>query len=93
MGLTWIDDGKGIVDGFKEYFTFANLGDQTAIEAISSAVGEQDAEQLYGLLEDIPDTYRRSFCSRLVLPVLMATAESDDHINNLINNYQLNYYV
>ena len=83
---------QGPIDGVKQFFGQSNdWGELSAVDAIAQAVGStEDAEQLIGLLEDIPDTYRRSFCSRLVYPVLLAASENNKHINNLIDNYQLN---
>ena len=91
FGLPGLMMEQGIIEGIKTYFTFDGVGEQTAIEAVSRAVGDEDgAAQLYGLIEDLPDTYKRSFCSRLVLPVLMATVEGHESFNNMINNYNLN---
>ena len=90
FGLVGVMMDQGIVDGLKSYIGFGDLSDETQIEAIADAVGsEEAAEQIYGLIEDIPNTYKRSFCARLVLPILMATTEGSKDFDTLLKTYNL----
>ena len=53
------------------------LGDETA------------AGTIVELIKSLPDSYKRSFCARLVLPVLMATTEGSTEFNKMLDNYKL----
>ena len=90
FGLFGLMADEGILDGIKDYLSFDGLNDNTNIEAIADAVGsESAAEQIYGLIEDLPATYKRSFCARLILPVVMAVVESDDIFDTMLKTYRL----
>ena len=89
-GLPGLMMEKGAWEGIKSYFTFDGLGKQTDIEAISGAVGSEEAAgTIMELVDNLPTTYARSFCSRLILPVVMATTEGSKEFNSLINKYDL----
>ena len=68
--------GPGAPDSFGamiDFFTNIKAAEQTEINAIEDAVGNEDAAgTILKLIEDMPKTYRRSFCSRLILPMVMA---------------------
>ena len=81
----------GIMGVLDELFTGKELTDQTQINSIQDSVGgdEDKAGTIYELIENLPDTYKRSFCSRLILPIVMATTEGDKNYDSMINSYQL----
>ena len=98
-------DGGDVIDLFKDmfdgdplkaindYFALGSDGgtaEHAQEEAIEDAgMSEEMAETVQELLENLPDTYKRSFCARLIYPVLMAVTENNEQFNNLINNCQL----
>ena len=93
-----IDLFKDILDGdplkaINDYFALGpdgGLSEHAHEEAMEDAgMSEEMAETVQELLENLPETYKRSFCARLIYPVLMAVTESDEQFNNLINNCQL----
>ena len=102
---TFYKDGGDVMDLFKDmldgdplkaindYFAIGSDGgtvEHAQEEAIEDAgMSEEMAETVQELLENLPETYKRSFCARLIYPVLMAVTENDEQFNNLINNCQL----
>lgn len=98
---TFYRDGGDIIqlikdvgsDGFEaigKFFGNFELQQQTQIDAIEDAVGDEDAAgTILELIENMPKTYRRSFCSRLILPMVMAVTEGSDTYRQLIVNYDL----
>ena len=81
-------------DGLEGLLDYINIGGgdnaDVWIESIADAVGsETAAEQIYGMIENIPETYKRSFCSRLALPVLMAVSETDKTFDEILQTYNL----
>ena len=96
----WYKDGGDVFNEFLRFFdagsdadevnTILAGGKKAEINAIEDATGDEDkAGTIYNLIEDLPDTYKKSFCARLILPVLMATTEALDEFNSMINSYQL----
>ncbi len=91
-GLPGLVMEEGLIQGFKDYFTFAELNKQTDINAIEAAVKDEDAAgTILELLENLPETYKRSFCARLIYPVLMATSENSEEFNDVINKCYTDY--
>ena len=90
FGLPGLMMEQGFLEGIKTYFTFGGLNKETEIEAIAGAVGSEEAAgTIMELIENLPATYKRSFCSRLVLPALMATVEGSEVFDDLIKHYEL----
>ena len=86
--------GPGAPDSFgamMDIFTSIKAAKQTDINAIEDAVGNEDmAGTILELVDNLPDTYKKSFCARLVLPVLMAVTENDGIFDSMLVSYQLN---
>ena len=90
FGLIGLMAEEGIVEGFKDYFTFGELNKNTQVAAIEDAVVDEDmAGQLLELIETVPKSYKRSFCARLALPTLMAVTENDGIFDSMLVNYRL----
>ena len=90
FGLPGLMMEQGFLEGIKTYFTFANVKENTQVEAIAGAVGSEEAAgTIKELIDNLPATYKRSFCSRLILPVLMATLEGSSVFDDLIKQYRL----
>ena len=74
-------------------FGFADDVSTTAqLNSITEALGEdsQMAGTIQEMLKKLPETYGRSFCARLIYPVLMAVTYNNEMFNTLINSCQLN---
>ena len=94
-------DGGDIIDLFKDMLDgdpLKAINDYYAIgdpkhnqrEAIEDAVGSEElAGTIQELVDELPETYKRSFCARLVYPILMAVTDGSEKFNTLINKCQL----
>lgn len=70
--------------------TSSATGGKEQINAVEDAVGDEDkAGTILKIIENLPETYQRSFCSRLILPVVMTMTEADEAFNSMLVSYQL----
>ena len=64
--------------------------DMTQLDSLEEVTGSEEfAGQLKELLEQLPETYRRSFCARLILPSISAMTENDKLFNEMLVKYQI----
>ena len=85
---------KSLGDGVdkEDFAAMMTLGNQTQVNAIEDAVKDEElAGTILELVENIPETYRRSFCARLIYPVLMATSENNETFNDVIDSGYTDY--
>ena len=71
---------------------FDDVNDNARMASLTDALGgdEESAGTIAELINSFPDGYKRSFCSRLILPTLMATIEGSNDFRDMLNNYNLN---
>lgn len=77
------------IDNTIEYADDVNTN--ARIDSVAEALDgdEKAAETIVGLVESIPDTYRCSFCARLILPIIMAATQNDESLNTMLELSQL----
>ena len=71
---------------------FDDVNENARMASLTDALGgdEAAAGTIAELIKSFPETYKCSFCSRLILPVLMATTEGSSEFRDILNNYNLN---
>ena len=76
------------IDNTVEYAD--DVSTNARLTSLTDALGsEEQAQTVLSLIENIPDTYKKSFCARLIYPILMGVTEGDEHFKTLITNNQL----